>query len=261
MGAFSEALRAELKVRQSLNPRYSLRSFARSLRLPVGRLSEILSEKRRPSAQIIQQVVDRMRFRPELAEHLLLSSLREKASGRTKFTRRAQLSSFSMAEDQFRVIADWHHLAVYSLIECYPSASLRELSLRLGIPVKAVRAARERLERLSLINRTPGGWIVRYQEVVADPKIASLAIRTAHEQYLSQAMKALHELDVNERDFRAVTVATTPEKFKKACTKIQRFMKNLMRELETGDKTDVFRIQIQGIPLTRSRKRKKEILP
>lgn len=70
---YKNVLKAELLKRKSNNPRYSMRAFARALRLQTSKLSEILNGKKGLSVQRAQEIVSIMQFNQIQADLFCLS--------------------------------------------------------------------------------------------------------------------------------------------------------------------------------------------
>ena len=64
-------LRQEFSARQAKNRRYSQRAFARHLEIPSGRLSELLSGKRRLTASLARRLGMKLAYPPEKIEALV----------------------------------------------------------------------------------------------------------------------------------------------------------------------------------------------
>ena len=62
--------------------------------------------------------------------------------------------------------------------------------------------------------------------------------------------KKLESVDVEEREFTTVTMASSPKKIKKAKLLIREFKRKLMEYMEEGEKTEVYTLAIQLFPLT-----------
>lgn len=74
-----EWVRSEYLRKKGKNDRYSLRSFARDLELPVGRLSEILSSKRKITLNIAEKIAKGLLFSAEDRENFLSAVQRSRA--------------------------------------------------------------------------------------------------------------------------------------------------------------------------------------
>ena len=73
-------LRSILVQRQQQNPQYSLRTFARDLGIPPGRMSEILNGRRRMTFQVAQKIVGRLQLQPHEEQKFLEIAGSQRAS-------------------------------------------------------------------------------------------------------------------------------------------------------------------------------------
>ena len=71
MALYRSILKDELLRRIRQNPRYSLRAFARDLRLSPSRLSEVLSGKQGLSRQAAKAITERLGWRGSEAERFI----------------------------------------------------------------------------------------------------------------------------------------------------------------------------------------------
>src|SRR5437879_6558705 len=77
------------------NPNYSLRAYARRLRLSSGALSAILGAKRRVSRKFAERLAEKLGLSPAEKSKML--------EGKTDSNRESNLE-----EDQFRSIVEWY---------------------------------------------------------------------------------------------------------------------------------------------------------
>ncbi|MDX9731779.1 MAG: DUF4423 domain-containing protein, partial [Bdellovibrionales bacterium] len=153
----SEYLRRELDRRLSVNPRYSLRAFAKHLGMSPGELSEILREKRPISAKACQKVARAMDLSPTEFKHLLVLS----ATSETPMAAPVFHPSNRLGEDHFRLISDWWCFALISLLDLEDVRWERAvIAKKLGITPLQAQGTMERLERLGLVRRGVGGHMV-----------------------------------------------------------------------------------------------------
>ncbi len=242
-----ETLKEELEKRRRKNSRYSLRAFAKSLGISSSRLSEYLSGKRRPTLLVTRQIAPRIGLEPNDVRELLVTQIDDVLQSDRSF--------HQFEEDEFRLIADWVHYAILSLLETRRRiTSPEQVANALSVSTPEAREALDRLLRLGLVQKKYGTWKCTGRDFTTTTDQVSSAIQRAHRQYLEQAISAINVVDVNSRDFSAVTIATTPEKMTEAKRRIERFRRDLMRFLESGEKTEVFRLQIQLLPVTTERK-------
>lgn len=237
-------LRSEFLRRRKKNQAYSLRAYARHLGLSPGPLSEILGLKRPLSSRLAKRLAERLALGPEESAAFLSSV------GADVETRERRLKEIDL--DSFHVIADWYHYALLSLVETEGfRLDARWIARRLGVTPLEARLAWERLERLGLVERKEGQGRLRQDGVTTPHDVPSAALRRAHRQALAQASKALEDVPVEERDFSFITLAIDPAKLGMAKALIKRFRAELSRLVETGRRTEVYRLGVYLMPLTR----------
>lgn len=120
-------LLTELAKRQTRNPSYSLRAFARDLNVGATTLSDVLADKRSLSKTNLQKVMDRLSISPMDQEKLWADY--KSLAQRPEIDDRTYLD-----ESIFRLIADWHYIAILNLAKIKDNHSNPQwIAERLGI--------------------------------------------------------------------------------------------------------------------------------
>jgi len=102
-------LQQTLFSKQQKNKRYSLRAFARDLKISPSFLSEVLSGKYGISKQLAGQIADRLGFTNEESQHfcsladLEVTDSRSKKRSEIKNSRRLQEMEISAQDDQMEI--------------------------------------------------------------------------------------------------------------------------------------------------------------
>lgn len=234
---------------QSRNENYSLRSFARFLKISPTTLSEVLSEKRNLSKASCEKVLKKIGVSESEYNDVLSMFERQDA-----LEDRAKISESTykiLNKDEFKIVSDWQHFAILSLFETKNFVfSIDEISRRLSLSLSKVKVALDLLMKLNLLKKE-GENIVPTGEMFATTNdIPDKHIRKSHHQTLQLAKRSLEKDDVNERDFIATTMAIDPALIPEAKKLIRKFRNDLASFLETGPQTEVFRLSIQLFPLT-----------
>lgn len=232
------------------NPSFSLRALARKLDLSPAAVSEIINGKRPVTRRVAQKVVSRLGLDPQKSAQLL-SLFPEGPKKRVPLA--VLPAPTRIAMDQFHTIADWYHYAILSLAETTDFSEDPEwLAKRLNIKVLEAKQAVERLERLALLKRNPasGRLEATGAQYTSTDDIRSLALRKVHAQYLDMAKNVIEEVDVLLRDFIGITMAVDMDKLPVAKKLIRQCVQEICSCLESGQKTEVYRLNIQLIPLT-----------
>jgi uncharacterized protein (TIGR02147 family) len=232
---------ADLKVR---NPRYSLRAFAGKLRVSPGALSGILSGKRKISRELAHRVARNLALGPHELDGLLAAFDAKSSPPSPDYAR--------ISADQFKVIADWWHYGILSLLN---TRSFREdpswIARRLRIPAREAEAALERLLRLGMLERAPDGSLKRSKpRFETTDGVADASLRQFHAQELELAKRSLEEDPVEIRDITSMTVAIDPAKIEEARKAIRDFQDRICALVGTEPRTEVYKLCVQFFPIT-----------
>lgn len=243
-------LTEELERARLKNPSYSLRSFARRLGMNSGAISGILAGKRRISRKMAVRVCEKLMFSSEEISKLISDS--RETSG--------PLSYKILPTDQFRLISDWYHFAILSLVKTKNFQTDEEwIASRLMITKSEVRAAVERLVRLGLLKKNQSGkWVRTVSHISSTDGVSSTAVRRAHANDLDLARRSLDEDSMERRDFTALTLAMDPRKMLEVRKRIRAFQDELSRFVEMGPTSEVYKLTMQFFPITKTLKSKGE---
>lgn len=248
-------LAEELARRQTQNPRYSMRAFARHLGMSPGELSEILTAKRRLSLKSAIKVGRSLGLNPDELKKLFELCQIEKSEdyGARELldVPQSQKSVQEMGIDIFQIVSDWYCFAVLNLFDTVDFHwDAQWISHRLGISVHEARVAMERLIRTKLVEQQGNRWVVKKDEVLTSDGIPSEAIRNYHRQILRKALEALDFQKVQERQITGVGFAVDPRHIPALRKDILQFLDLLVEKYKKGKKTEVYQIEVALFRLT-----------
>jgi uncharacterized protein (TIGR02147 family) len=241
----------ELSRMKLRNSAYSLRAFAKRLRVNPSALSEILSGKRLPTLRFGQQVVASLNL-PAGERKALLESLFNKNTSSRVRALRAGAPYTQIEQDQYEVIGKWYYFAILSLAETrgfQPSPAW--VARRLGLGEEDARAAIACLVRLGLLKQRAGKLRPTGKQLATTSGVPNPAIRRAHFQNIDLIEGALGSVPLEHQDFGAMTVATSPAKLAEAKDRIKVFRRELASFLESGPKEEVYNFSFFLFPLTK----------
>jgi uncharacterized protein (TIGR02147 family) len=265
-------IKETLSERISLNPSYSLRAFARDLKISPQQLSNFLNGKRGISEKVAAHIAQRLGLsEEETARFCQTISAQFSRSKTKKAIATAHLKQFELNEgltknlelDFFKTISQWHHLGLMELIKISKNKSSTKLfSKRLGIPETEILMSLQRLERLELITKTAQGWKLNQDTVIADKGIPSEAIRHFHQQLLEKSILALRFQTQDERYGSSTTLPVKVKSVERAKKLLQEFRIRFAEELSDAENgEEVYGLTIQFFRLTQSSENLNSILP
>lgn len=244
---------AEFKRRKANNQLYSLRAFAKTLDLPPGRLSEIFAGKRGITEALANRIADRMGLSPNQRKVLYPQPKKPKE---LELPAKDPAEYELLSEDEFETISDWYNFAFLNLIETEGFRSnISWIAKRLGISSAEVRDMLSRMHRLGLIEIK--GKVIRktQKDFRTTTDVPSAALRNFHNQALDQAKSALNEMAVEERDITSILFPADPDQLPEAKKLIQEFRYKMDRFFEKSRCTEVYRLNIQLLPVTKREKK------
>lgn len=204
-------------------------------------LSEIMRNKRRVSKQMAEKLL--VRFGASDDEW--------KSVVETFRARNSETYHF-LDMDTYRVVADWYHFALLSLMRTegfQPNAEW--ISKRLGIPKRTAETALATLVRVGII-KFQDKKLIRTKKALHSPDgVSNPVLVRAHLQNLERVRASLLEDDIEVRDLTAITMAINPGKLPEAKERIRRFRDELARFLETEPREEVYKLCIQLVPITK----------
>jgi uncharacterized protein (TIGR02147 family) len=258
-GFYKERLKAELSQRTGRNPRYSLRSFARALRISPSALSIIFSGRRVPSVSLAAQMANALCLPPHERQRFMESVARAHIGERKKYIRKEAKALVSgtvvapreLSLEYFTVLSDWFHYAILELtftkdFVSDPAWIAREL----GISELQARHAIDRLDSLGMLERQEGRLVKTQGHITtADKHLTTPALKRRQAQILDKSLHSLENDPIELRNHSAMTMAIAPEKIPEAKRRIDKFLNELCEFLEDGPRELVYEMQVSLFPL------------
>lgn len=254
-------LKLEYERIKTKNPRYSLRAFAKALNIPSGRLSEYLSNKRQITFAVAEQISTNLKFDSDLKTEFMTcvkNYIQNKKGLKKELSQIEKGPKFNFIstdnQDRYRIVADWHHFAILTLMELQSfKSSIKWISKQLGLPEILISESLDRLERLKIIDRSVTPWRLETANLKTSDDIPSEALKEFHAKNLELAIQKLKTVPVQDRDFSAITVAIDKAKLSFVKGMIRDFRRKLTRILEAGEnKDEIYQLSIQFFPLNES---------
>jgi uncharacterized protein (TIGR02147 family) len=251
---FRKYLQSEFAKRSGKNPRYSLRLFARQLKVHPGTLSQILSGKRALTVAIVKSLSETLGLDPKMMATFMAGVNQHAGVGVNAGP--SEIASTEIAYDTFSVISDYYHYAILELTRTQGfRGDIDWIARRLGVSKVECAAAVERLVRLGLLKiEDDGTWIDVQLSLThdLDPNYSNAALRKHQEQILKLSAEALEEIPRTERDHLSNIVAYDPKDLPEIKERIRKFRKELMAFVQrSGTKAqEVSALNVAFFPLT-----------
>lgn len=249
MSELTDLLKVEFESRRKKNPQFSLRAFARWLGLSPAQVSQIMSGKRTITTKSFAKISDKLSLSPFEQKKYMYAT-----KGKSQTDQGAQKKK--LTEDQFRLIADWYHMAILSLTRVKDAKSdSRWIAQQLGITVQQANEATSRLVRLGCLQLKPEfKQIGEPFEVTSD--IPSTAIRKYHQQCLQLAAEKIEQVSLEKRQIQSLNFPMSLKTLPKFKILIDTFLDDALSLTEKSGKQqeEVFQLNVQLIPVTQIHK-------
>ncbi len=229
---YKNYLRDLLNEKIQLNPRYSLRAFARDLDIAPSLLSELLNGKHGLSEKVAKRIAKNLGLSfneiqvfcdQVISQHSKSLKKREQAGERIEAIKMIHQKN-SLELDNFKIISDWYHFAILELtyVENFKSEPTW-IAKKLGITKHEAAAAIERLLRLDLLE-IKNKKLVATEDFTASPDgIPSEAIKKYQRQLIEKALTALSLQSVKNRDITSLIVSVHKSRLPEAKKEIKDF--------------------------------------
>lgn len=243
----------EFNRRVRLNPRYSLRAFARSLGLSSGALSEILHRRRPITLKTATKLARALGLNATETKKLcdLVLADKGKAIAESDLPPVPSPAQRQLDEDTFVLVSEWYHFAILNLMDCEGFRwDARKIAKQLGLSVAQAQMAMNLLLRLGLVKQEGRNFKCAQDFVLSPSGVPSHAVRKFHRQILEKAILALELQSVDERDITGVGFAVDPRKLPQIKREIAEFQEQLVAKYSTGKRHDVYFLETALFRLT-----------
>lgn len=260
--SYRQILKDEFAYRTEQNNAYSLRAFARDLSIQPSQLSEILNGKVGLGGKKSLEIAKKLGLNEKDSQ--LFKALVEKEHGRSQQIKEhaqniVEFNEFSdnftpLSDDTFKPISDWYHFAILSTMELdHYDGTLEFIVNQLGLTISEVEEAIKRFLKLDVVDIKDGKFIKAKDFMpTTTHNIPSNTLKRFHKQHLQKSMSIIDEVAVELRDITTMTMTMDLSRMKEAKELIKEFRRNFCKIMETGNKKQVYNLNIQFIPLTKT---------
>ena len=259
---YRKILRRELDQRCKLQPRYSMRAFARDLSLSPSRLSEVLNGKQGISRQAAKMIATTLNWDEQSTEIFCDLVESEHARGKThrdlakiRLQRHTINTDFhTLQMDTIQAVQEWYHFAILQMVQLSKFKNdVRWISRSLGIQPDEARDAIARLKRLKLLE-SHKGTLRKVQDYIATPDgTPSEVLKSMHRQILNKALEAVDSQGLTERSVSAVFVSVDQSVLPEARKWIKNFRRKFCQKVsERGKPDSVYCFSVQFFNLMKT---------
>ena len=255
---YKEFLNDELSKRKSINPSYSLRAFAASLKLDHSRLSQVLQGKKGLSVKAGLELSKILGLNKKEKEWFISSigsaharKLKDKKMHATNFEKfKKSSSSYSSLDlEYFKVVSDWYHFAILELTYLDDfNSDPKWIAKKLSIEKTVVDEAILRLKKLELITEINGQLKDSFFNLETPTDISSRSLRKYNAQLINKALAAIIEKPIDEREITSTIFAIDKNNLTLFKEKIRTFKNDIC--LTNNNADSVYALNIQFFELT-----------
>lgn len=236
-----------LEERRKRNHNYSVRAFARDLSISSGRLSDILNKKYIPGPTVSARIINSLALNQEEGENI------RQIIENTQKTRKELGGAHQLREDELSMITEWQHFAILNLME---TINYRDefswIAERLNLDEMTVKDSFRKMLSLGLIELRDGKHAPTYKDLTTTHNVPSSALREANRQVILQSLESLDVDSLELRDITSITLPINTANLPRAKEMARDFRRKIATLLEEGEKTEVYNICLQIVPVTRN---------
>lgn len=225
-----QILSEKYNERLEANPSYSLRSFARDLKVSPSTLSELFNERKGISQRLALQLAERLNL-PDWEKLYFKQIVQVECSKNSKRKNQAKIELDSFKRDHsfhliqnkaLKALTSWLDLAILEITYLKTfQTNTKWIARKLEIPESSVESSIKRLVEAKLleIDKKTGKWIDVSPLFTTTDGISNELIRNFHRSILNLALKRLESADVKSRTVKTVVMSVN-EKNKENIKKI-----------------------------------------
>jgi uncharacterized protein (TIGR02147 family) len=263
-----EIVRENFLARQRANRSYSLRAFARDLKISPAFLSLFFSGKKKFSLSRAKKASELMKLPKKMEKEFLRDVEIQAASNRNTQDLIAELrqarepKAFSahhrLPLKVFREMKDWYYLAILQLVN-HPKFKLDKKWVAEALHLSTFEAeqAISILTRFGLIRQNKlSQWEATYSNLDMTYKRSVASNREFHRQMMRLAALELQKKDQSDfekRNITGITVAISNTKIEAAKEMVEEFKARFEKLIESKNRNDIdeiFQLNVQFFPLT-----------
>jgi len=241
-------LNAELTRRKKMNPQYSLRAFARDLKISYSRLSEILSHESTISVKTMNLIAEGVKltdmeklYLEQIVNYQTARSAKDKKQALKKMKSFAPDRNFKVYKSNYEILlGHWYMFPLLEMITSPSSPSRSVISKKLKISEVSIDDAVKVLEKngIIILNSNTGKYKKSKDLIKVESKIPSRLIREFHKNYLQKASRAIDQQPIEKRKFLTAVLRVNEENLLEIKNEIENFHQKLIKKYTKQPQAD-----------------------
>ena len=248
---YRSALRNVLDERIKRNPKYSLRSFARDLKLSASSLSSVLSGSQNISAAKAGSIGECLGLNQDerrifieivkLHQNQLDEDQRALAIQNLERFFTAQKSIYRLPYNLFSMVADWRYLGLLTALNAKKvGGSLTIAKSWLGETLTEVRKIADLLETQGFLKSLGNDLFeVVHKRTLSSSDTPVAAFRAFHRSRLNRVSKALDSVENDKRDVVSTLLVMRKEDVPLVKEEITKALNSIVSKFESNEEGDV----------------------
>lgn len=249
---YRKILMTSLSRRQSVNPAYSLRAFARDLQISASSISLILSGQQGLSGAKATYIANKIGLVGKERELFLLSV--ESSHSRNPNSKKLAQEKLTFAQAYFEkqrdhLLKNWLNLPIIEYVRSHPMADEQTLSSIFETSDQDIENILSSLQKEKILSRSKKKWSVNKNYMNFGDDVPSNIIRQFHKETLTRAMRAIEEQNVKERLVSTTIFNINPEKredaFKSMAEFRKKFCVDFTADEDINENSEVYTLAMQ----------------
>lgn len=253
---FRTILNREFTRRIRVNPRYSLRAFAKSLGIYHATLSALLTGTRPFTPKSIRMLATGLGATPRQIDHYIEVFLKARGTSRAKSDFSASENYLNLATDAFALLSEWQHDAVLEALQLPDlRGDVKSIAAALTLSEAEVYSSLQTLLRAGLVAFGSNGEFQptnRNTTQILTPLQTSAARREYQKALLRKSAEAIDTISLEQRDHTSMTLTVHPDDMPALRTMIKKFRRELtaFAQRKAVVPQSVYQLQISFFPLS-----------
>lgn len=255
---YRNILRSTFSQRQQRNASYSLRAFARDLKVSPSRLSEVINAGHKLSPATARHVASRLGLSE--SEQAYFADLVDSEAGpedqrgsiakqRIERTRHESVGE-ELTVERFEMVSNWYHFAILELMKLKTfRLTATGIASTLGVAKAEATRAIGTLTRLGYLKRVGRTFRLQKPRTVTRSATPSEAVRKFHRQILEKAVDALFFQTMSERASGSMIMAFDKHRLDEAQVRLDQFRRDFAADFAPKDPDSVYCLTVQHFRL------------